>query len=135
MRRLILGQGEIFFHPPYLRCWLLCPLSCAAAPASAASEAPGLLKEAAKDKKVPSPDLVKALLSLEKASRAGPAPPDAQLLQGLGGTKSPGRMWRLVFTTNGKTVRALSNQPYNDSFARVSLPANTTLTVGQATLH
>lgn len=93
------------FLPPHF----LLPhsLDCAPAPASAASEAPALLKEAAKDKKVAAPDLVKALLALEKASRAGPAPSDAALLQGLGGTKSPGRMWRLVFTTNGKTVRAL----------------------------
>jgi len=61
------------------------------------SGAPALLKEAAEgSKKVPAPDLVAALLALEKASRAAPAPPDASLLQGLGGAQSPGRMWRLV---------------------------------------
>ena len=59
-----------------------------------------LLKQAANTKSVPGRQVFAALRALEKASVQDPSWPEI-----VGGRKSPGNRWQLVFTTGTKQVR------------------------------
>lgn len=52
-----------------------------------------MLKEAAKTRKVPREEILRAFSVIEKA-KLDPS----EFLETLGGTESPGRTWMLVFT-------------------------------------
>lgn len=84
-----------------------------AQPAAASKSVP-LLKQAARDKSVGAKDLALALIDLEKESKskAGTPAPDETWLKTMGGTASPGKMWRLVFTSNGKMDPAKASGSY-----------------------
>lgn len=57
-------------------------------------ESVNLLKEAAKTRKVPKDEVLSALSVIEKA-KLDPS----RFLDTLGGSKSPGRTWMLIFTS------------------------------------
>lgn len=52
-----------------------------------------VLKEAAKTRKVPAPEVLSALAKIKKAKLD-----TSSFFETLGGTESPGRTWMLVFT-------------------------------------
>lgn len=74
------------------------PSSTEAAPA--VDEASALLRRAAADASVPSVQVFQALRTLESAKLPTEGWPEV-----LGGTVSPGRRWRLVFTSGTKQVQ------------------------------
>lgn len=59
-----------------------------------------MLKNAAKTRKVPAEDILSAFSVIEKA-KLDPS----EFLETLGGTKSPGRTWMLIFTAQKKLDR------------------------------
>ncbi|EAZ10336.1 hypothetical protein OsJ_00172 [Oryza sativa Japonica Group] len=64
---------------------------------SAVAESVKVLKEAAKTRKVPSPELLAALAKIKKAKLD-----TSTFFETLGGTQSPGRTWMLIFTAKGR---------------------------------
>lgn len=64
------------------------------------SKSTSILKQAAKDQNVPSKEVFNALRTLEKAKLQSPEWPTI-----VGGSASPGKRWRLVFTTGTSKVR------------------------------
>jgi hypothetical protein len=57
-----------------------------------------VLKEAAKTRKVPAPEILSALSKIKKAKLD-----TSTFFETLGGTESPGRTWMLIFTAKVKT--------------------------------
>ena len=57
-----------------------------------------MLKEAAKTRKVPGPEILSALSKIKKAKLD-----TSTFFETLGGTESPGRTWMLIFTAKVKT--------------------------------
>ncbi|XP_062191909.1 uncharacterized protein LOC133895527 isoform X1 [Phragmites australis] len=66
-------------------------------PLSAVADSVKLLKEAAKTKKVPAPEVLSALSKIKKAKLD-----TSTFFETLGGTESPGRTWMLIFTAKGR---------------------------------
>ncbi|XP_015692350.2 uncharacterized protein LOC102722630 [Oryza brachyantha] len=64
---------------------------------SAVAESVKVLKEAAKTRKVPAPELLAALEKIKKAKLD-----TSTFFETLGGTESPGRTWMLIFTAKGR---------------------------------
>uniref|UniRef100_A0A0D9UW59 PAP fibrillin domain-containing protein n=1 Tax=Leersia perrieri TaxID=77586 RepID=A0A0D9UW59_9ORYZ len=64
---------------------------------SAVAESVKVLKEAAKTRKVPAPEVLSALGNIKKAKLD-----TSTFFQTLGGTESPGRTWMLIFTAKGR---------------------------------
>ena len=56
-----------------------------------------VLKEAAKTRKVPAPEVLSALAKIKKAKLD-----TSTFFETLGGTESPGRTWMLIFTAQGR---------------------------------
>uniref|UniRef100_A0A0E0JDE7 PAP fibrillin domain-containing protein n=1 Tax=Oryza punctata TaxID=4537 RepID=A0A0E0JDE7_ORYPU len=64
---------------------------------SAVAESVKVLKEAAKTRKVPAPEVLSALAKIKKAKLD-----TSTFFETLGGTESPGRTWMLIFTAKGR---------------------------------
>lgn len=82
------------------------PVRASSSTSSAVNTATSVLKRAAKDRSVNPKEVFHSLRTLEKAKLQSP---EWQTI--LGGTASPGKRWRLVFTTGTSKVReALKGQ-------------------------
>ncbi|VAH55449.1 unnamed protein product [Triticum turgidum subsp. durum] len=66
---------------------------------SAVAESVRVLKEAAKTRKVPAAEVLAALAKIKKAKLDTSA-----FFETLGGTESPGRTWKLIFTAQGSKL-------------------------------
>lgn len=64
-----------------------------------------VLKEAAKTRKVPSPELLAALAKIKKAKLD-----TSTFFETLGGTQSPGRTWMLIFTAKVTNMRLIARE-------------------------
>ncbi|CAL4951118.1 unnamed protein product [Urochloa decumbens] len=64
---------------------------------SAVTDSVKVLKEAAKTRKVPAPEVLSALSKIKKAKLD-----TSTFFETLGGTESPGRTWMLIFTAKGR---------------------------------
>ncbi|TVU22184.1 hypothetical protein EJB05_31866 [Eragrostis curvula] len=64
---------------------------------SAVADSVKVLKEAAKTRKVPAPEVLSALSNIKKAKLD-----TSTFFETLGGTESPGRTWMLIFTAKGR---------------------------------
>lgn len=64
---------------------------------SAVADSVKVLKEAAKTRKVPAPEILLALSKIKKAKLD-----TSTFFETLGGTESPGRTWMLIFTAKGR---------------------------------
>uniref|UniRef100_A0A8I6WW50 Uncharacterized protein n=1 Tax=Hordeum vulgare subsp. vulgare TaxID=112509 RepID=A0A8I6WW50_HORVV len=73
---------------------------------SAVAESVKVLKEAAKTRKVPAPEVLAALATIKKAKLDTSA-----FFETLGGTESPGRTWKLIFTAQGSKLEKGSYFP------------------------
>uniref|UniRef100_A0A453DR58 Plastid lipid-associated protein/fibrillin conserved domain-containing protein n=1 Tax=Aegilops tauschii subsp. strangulata TaxID=200361 RepID=A0A453DR58_AEGTS len=96
--RRVAGGGEgalLAVHPAAGR--VLSPIG--EQRASAVAESVKVLKEAAKTRKVPAPEVLAALAKIKKAKLDTSA-----FFETLGGTESPGRTWKLIFTAQGSKL-------------------------------
>nr|AML47758.1 hypothetical protein AEX81_00010 [Triticum aestivum]AOZ21502.1 hypothetical protein [Triticum aestivum] len=66
---------------------------------SAVAESVKVLKEAAKTRKVPADEVLAALAKIKKAKLD-----TSTFFETLGGTESPGRTWKLIFTAQGSKL-------------------------------
>ena len=73
---------------------------------SAVAESVKVLKDAAKTRKVPAPEVLAALAKIKKAKLDTSA-----FFETLGGTESPGRTWKLIFTAQGSKLEKGSYFP------------------------
>ncbi|KAF7020377.1 hypothetical protein CFC21_033485 [Triticum aestivum] len=73
---------------------------------SAVAESVKVLKEAAKTRKVPADEVLAALAKIKKAKLDTSA-----FFETLGGTESPGRTWKLIFTAQGSKLEKGSYFP------------------------
>ncbi|VAH71034.1 unnamed protein product [Triticum turgidum subsp. durum] len=73
---------------------------------SAVAESVKVLKEAAKTRKVPADKVLAALARIKKAKLDASA-----FFETLGGTESPGRTWKLIFTAQGSKLEKGSYFP------------------------
>jgi hypothetical protein len=69
------------------------------------AESVKVLKEAAKTRKVPSPELLAALAKIKKAKLD-----TSTFFETLGGTQSPGRTWMLIFTAKVTNMRLIARE-------------------------